>query len=188
MRPLANALRIIFPPGPPALKVLTTLRVEVLGALVRVRGTLMLARRLPRELPRACRRRLGRRWRRRRLGRGRRQRRLWRRCANVTVIPVAAAHTYCFRAAPRTQAPIGVATETAWHTTRCKRGITHMCTCCIRMSMLAPLRFDGGHSLFLLLCEPILRVGVFPPTSILNAAPPLASFARGGLCHVAIIV
>ena len=80
LRPLANALRLSFPPGPLALKVLTILRVEVLGALGLV-GTLILARRLPRELPRACRRRR----RRRRRGRGRRRRR--RRCAHVTVIP-----------------------------------------------------------------------------------------------------
>ena len=112
LRPLANALRLIFPPGPLALKVLTILRVEVLGALGLV-GTLILARRLPRELPLACRRR-GRR------GRGRR-----RRCAHVTVIPTlrVAVNARCLCAAPGTRSSIGVAAVTAWHTAWHQRGI-----------------------------------------------------------------
>ena len=113
LRPLSDAVGSFLPKGPPALKVLTILRVEVLGALVHVHCTLFLARRLPRELPLACRRR-GRR------GRGRR-----RRCAHVTVIPTlrVAVNARCLCAAPGTRASIGVAAVTAWHTAWHQRGI-----------------------------------------------------------------
>ena len=137
LRPLANALRIKIPPGPLALKVLTIFRVEVLGALVRVRGTLILARRLPRELPLACRRRR----RRRRRGRGRRRR---RRCAHVTVIPGLAwrvSNALDLRAAPGTRASIGVAAVTAWHTAWLQRGIMH--GSCVYMLCIHDIsRFD----------------------------------------------